>query len=45
MDPTTPLETFENTTIATGGDSKEYNLNVFYNVKPPPTKPPTAIHH
>ena len=32
MDPTTPLEVFGNTTIATGGDSLLYNLNVFYNV-------------
>lgn len=31
-DPTTPLETFNNATIATGGDSKLYNLNVFYDV-------------
>jgi len=31
MDPTIPLEPFANQTIATGGDSKEYNLNVFYN--------------
>jgi hypothetical protein len=32
MDPTTPLEVFNNATFATGGDSKLYNLNVFYNV-------------
>lgn len=31
-DPTTPLEAFNNATIATGGDSKLYNLNVFYDV-------------
>ena len=32
LDPTAPLETFANTTIPTGGDSRLYNLNVFYNV-------------
>jgi hypothetical protein len=32
LDPTTPLEAFNNATIATGGDSKLYNLNVFYDV-------------
>lgn len=32
LDPTLPLETFGNTTVATGGDSRLYNLNVFYNV-------------
>jgi hypothetical protein len=32
MDPTVPLEAFNNATIATGGDSRLYNLNVFYNV-------------
>lgn len=32
MDPTTPLEAFNNATIATGGDSKLYDLNVFYDV-------------
>lgn len=32
MDPTTPLEAFNNATDAAGGDSKIYNLNVFYNV-------------
>lgn len=31
-DPTTPLESFNNATISTGGDSKLYNLNVFYDV-------------
>ncbi|KAF2182256.1 ammonium transporter [Zopfia rhizophila CBS 207.26] len=31
MDPTTPLEAFANTTDVNGGDSKLYNLNVFYN--------------
>ncbi|KAH9870662.1 ammonium transporter Amt1 [Plenodomus lingam] len=31
LDPTLPLETFTNTSIATGGDSRLYNLNVFYN--------------
>lgn len=31
-DPTTPLEAFNNATIATGGDSRLYNLNVFYDV-------------
>lgn len=31
-DPTTPLEAYANGTLATGGDSKLYNLNVFYNV-------------
>ena len=42
LDTTLPLETFNNVTIATGGDSKLYNLNVFYNVgsrlasNPPP---------
>ncbi|KAL7772007.1 hypothetical protein CFE70_001960 [Pyrenophora teres f. teres 0-1] len=30
-DPTLPLEAFANTTYTTGGDSKLYNLNVFYN--------------
>lgn len=29
-DPTTPLEAFNNATVATGGDSRLYNLNVFY---------------
>ena len=33
LDPTLPLEVFENTTISTGGDSSLYNLNVFYNVR------------
>lgn len=32
LDPTVPLETFANTSIPTGGDSRLYNLNVFYNV-------------
>jgi Amt family ammonium transporter len=32
LDPTLPLETFGNTTDPTGGDSRLYNLNVFYNV-------------
>ena len=32
LDPTLPLEAFTNTTDATGGDSRLYNLNVFYNV-------------
>jgi Amt family ammonium transporter len=32
LDPTLPLETFQNTTVPTGGDSTLYNLNVFYNV-------------
>jgi len=32
LDPTLPLEPFRNTTDATGGDSRLYNLNVFYNV-------------
>ncbi|KAF1841161.1 ammonium transporter-like protein [Cucurbitaria berberidis CBS 394.84] len=31
LDPTLPLEAFNNATIATGGDSRLYNLNVFYN--------------
>lgn len=31
MFPTTPLEPFGNDTVATGGDSTLYNLNVFYN--------------
>lgn len=31
LDPTLPLEPFGNTTDATGGDSRLYNLNVFYN--------------
>ncbi|KAF2791785.1 ammonium transporter [Melanomma pulvis-pyrius CBS 109.77] len=31
MDPTTPLEVFNNLTDANGGDSRLYNLNVFYN--------------
>ncbi|KAJ4296540.1 ammonium transporter Amt1 [Kalmusia sp. IMI 367209] len=31
VDPTTPLEAFNNLTIPTGGDSKLNNLNVFYN--------------
>ncbi|KAF2866744.1 ammonium transporter AmtB-like domain-containing protein [Massariosphaeria phaeospora] len=31
LEPTTPLEAFGNTTDAAGGDSKVYNLNVFYN--------------
>ncbi len=34
-DPTTPIEAFNNATIATGGDSKLYNLNVFYDVSWP----------
>lgn len=37
-DPTTPLEIFANGTIATGGDSKLYNLNVFYNVSFDPAR-------
>lgn len=32
LDPTTPLEQYANSTVATGGDSRLYNLNVFYNV-------------
>ena len=32
MDPTVPLEAFANSTYSTGGDSRLYNLNVFYNV-------------
>lgn len=32
QDPTVPLEPFTNTTSATGGDSRLYNLNVFYSV-------------
>ena len=32
LDPTVPLETFANASIPTGGDSRLYNLNVFYNV-------------
>jgi hypothetical protein len=32
LDPTVPLEPFGNITEATGGDSRLYNLNVFYNV-------------
>ena len=32
LDPTTPLEAFNNLTDANGGDSRLYNLNVFYNV-------------
>lgn len=35
MDPTTPLEVFNNLTDANGGDSRLYNLNVFYNVSSP----------
>jgi Amt family ammonium transporter len=31
-DPTTPLQAFANATDINGGDSKLYNLNVFYNV-------------
>lgn len=32
LDPTLPLEAFRNTTSPAGGDSRLYNLNVFYNV-------------
>ena len=32
MDPTTPLQVFQNLTVPTGGDSKLENLNVYYNV-------------
>jgi Amt family ammonium transporter len=35
LDPTTPLEAFNNLTDANGGDSRLYNLNVFYNVSRP----------
>lgn len=35
MDPTVALEPFTNTSIPTGGDSRLYNLNVFYNVSLP----------
>jgi hypothetical protein len=38
LDPTLPLEPFGNTTEATGGDSRLYNLNVFYNVSFPATR-------
>jgi Amt family ammonium transporter len=31
LDPTVPLEAYNNGT-STGGDSRLYNLNVFYNV-------------
>jgi hypothetical protein len=33
--PYVPLQPFTNDTIATGGDSLLYNLNVFYNVRVP----------
>lgn len=32
LDPTAPLEPFANTSTPTGGDSRLYNLNVFYSV-------------
>lgn len=35
LDPTTPLEAYNNATDANGGDSRLYNLNVFYNVRRP----------
>jgi Amt family ammonium transporter len=31
LDPTVPMEVFNNTTDVNGGDSRLYNLNVFYN--------------
>lgn len=32
--PYVPLQPFNNGSIATGGDSLLYDLNVFYNVRP-----------
>jgi ammonium transporter, Amt family len=32
LDPTLPIEAFNNQTDVNGGDSRLYNLNVFYNV-------------
>jgi hypothetical protein len=44
LDPTVPLQTFANTTIPTGGDSRLYNLNVFYSVSFLALARPESIH-